>query len=117
MGLPGHRRTSSHKRRRAAHFALKAVSVSVCSNCKVPVLPHRVCAACGWYKGRLVDTKAARRLARTAKNAHKGHAHAAKPSTSEAVADAKANAKPAKKAVAKKATAKPSLKKMGSGDK
>lgn len=117
MGLPGHRRTSSHKRRRAAHFALKGVSTSVCSNCKVPVLPHRVCAACGWYKGRLVDTKAARRLARSTKNAHKGHVHADKPSTAEAVAEAKSSAKPAKKAAVKKSTAKSSLKKGGSGDK
>ncbi len=116
MGLPGHRRTSSHKRRRAAHFALKAVSTAVCSNCKAPVLPHRVCEACGWYKGRLVDAKASRRLARAEKNAHKGHVHAATPSASEAVADAKA-AKPAKKASVKKSAAKSSLKKGGSGDK
>lgn len=116
MGLPGHRRTSSHKRRRAAHFALKAVSTSVCSNCKVAVLPHRVCAACGWYKGRLVDAKASRRAARMEKNAHKGHVHAT-PSTAESVADAKANKAPAKKAAVKKTAAKANLKKMGSGDK
>ncbi|HPF95102.1 MAG: 50S ribosomal protein L32 [Candidatus Magasanikbacteria bacterium] len=28
MGLPGHRRTSSHKRRRASHFALTAPALS-----------------------------------------------------------------------------------------
>jgi len=54
MGLPGHRRTSSHKRRRAAHFALKAKSLTVCSHCKKPVLPHQVCKVCGYYRGRQV---------------------------------------------------------------
>lgn len=54
MGLPGHRRTSSDKRRRAAHFALKPTRFTVCSHCKLPVLPHRVCANCGYYRGRQV---------------------------------------------------------------
>lgn len=54
MALPGHRRTSSHKRRRAAHFALTAANYNSCPKCKKPVLPHRVCANCGTYKGRLV---------------------------------------------------------------
>jgi large subunit ribosomal protein L32 len=54
MGLPGHRRTSSHKRRRASHFALKRSNLSVCSHCKQPTVPHRVCANCGYYRGRQV---------------------------------------------------------------
>ncbi len=52
MGLPGHRRTSSHKRRRASHFALKKANLSVCPKCKKPVQPHRVCGFCGTYAGR-----------------------------------------------------------------
>ena len=54
MGLPGHRRTSSHKHRRAAHFALKAATVGYCPKCQKPVRPHRACAFCGTYKGRQV---------------------------------------------------------------
>lgn len=54
MGLQGHRRTSSHKRRRASHFALKATSLSECSHCKKPVKTHHVCEACGYYKDRQV---------------------------------------------------------------
>jgi len=54
MGLPGHRRTSSHKARRAAHFALKQGSYATCPKCKHPVLPHRACAFCGTYRGRQV---------------------------------------------------------------
>lgn len=54
MGLPGHRRTSGDKRRRASHFALKPASFTTCSHCKQPVLPHRVCSNCGYYRGRQV---------------------------------------------------------------
>lgn len=52
MGLPGHRRTSSHKRRRAAHFALKLEQLTTCPKCKKPVRPHYACAFCGTYRGR-----------------------------------------------------------------
>ncbi|TAL19216.1 50S ribosomal protein L32 [Patescibacteria group bacterium] len=54
MGLPGHRRTSSHKRRRAAHFALRKLSLSSCAKCKKPILPHTACEHCGTYAGRQV---------------------------------------------------------------
>lgn len=56
MGLPGHRRTSSHKRRRAAHFALKPLNIMVCPNCKAPKLPHRACGNCLTYAGRKLST-------------------------------------------------------------
>ena len=54
MGLPGHRRTSSHKRRRAAHFALTEGASNLCPKCKKATMPHRVCAFCGTYKGKQV---------------------------------------------------------------
>lgn len=54
MGLPGHRRTSSHKRRRAAHFALTKKNLATCPKCKSPVLSHVVCKDCGTYAGRQV---------------------------------------------------------------
>lgn len=54
MGLPGHRRTSSHKRRRASHFALDKKQLGQCAKCKKPVRPHVACAFCGTYKGRQV---------------------------------------------------------------
>jgi large subunit ribosomal protein L32 len=57
MGLPGHRRTSSDKRRRAAHFALTESAVQKCPKCAKPMLPHRACGFCGTYKGRQI-TKA-----------------------------------------------------------
>lgn len=57
MGLPGHRRTSSDKRRRAAHFALTEQTIQTCPQCKKPMLPHRACGNCGMYKGRQVTNK------------------------------------------------------------
>lgn len=59
MGLPGHRRTSSHKRRRASHFALKKIDLRICGKCKKEVLPHTVCRFCGTYNGRQVIKAAA----------------------------------------------------------
>ncbi len=54
MALPGHRRTSSHKRRRASHFALKKINLAKCPKCKMDIMPHRACANCGTYAGRQV---------------------------------------------------------------
>lgn len=42
-------------RRRAANKNLKTpIQVIKCAKCKEPVLPHRACSACGFYKGREV---------------------------------------------------------------
>ncbi len=91
MGLPGHRRTSSHKRRRAAHFALKKLSLTVCGKCKKPVLQHTMCKFCGTYMGRTIvkvkgpvgagkkPAKAAAEAGASAgalaKAGHQGHGH------------------------------------------
>jgi len=47
-----HSNTRSRLRRANDHLVLK--SRSQCSQCGAFVLPHRVCAACGFYKGKLV---------------------------------------------------------------
>lgn len=36
---------------RRMHLFVKAPSLSVCPKCGKPVLPHIVCANCGYYKG------------------------------------------------------------------
>lgn len=80
MGLPGHRRTSSHKRRRAAHFALKKVTLAACPKCKAPNLPHRACMNCGTYAGRQVIAMKSPLAKKTAEKHdhadHEGHDHA-----------------------------------------
>lgn len=52
MGLPAKRRTRTSKRERASHFALHATTLTTCGHCKKPILPHRACPHCGWYRGR-----------------------------------------------------------------
>jgi large subunit ribosomal protein L32 len=42
-------------RRRAANNKVRTpVQVIACSSCGAPVMPHRVCAACGNYGGKKV---------------------------------------------------------------
>jgi large subunit ribosomal protein L32 len=78
MGLPGHRRTSSHKRRRAAHFALKKQAVAGCPQCHAPIQPHRACADCGTYAGRKVKEMPMPHAGHDhAGHDHTGHDHAA----------------------------------------
>ena len=54
MGTPTQKRTTSSKKRRAAHFAINVIQASTCSNCKKPVRSHCACGACGFYKGKAV---------------------------------------------------------------
>ena len=54
MSVPTQRRTKSYKKRRASHFALKKVNLSVCPKCKKPILPHHVCSFCGTYNNKEV---------------------------------------------------------------
>jgi large subunit ribosomal protein L32 len=40
--------------RRAYNSVLKIPQLSTCPQCAAPYVPHRVCPACGFYKGRQV---------------------------------------------------------------
>ena len=59
MAVPK-RKTSRSKRdmRRANHDKVTAPNVIPCPKCGDMMLPHRVCPACGHYKGRAVIAKA-----------------------------------------------------------
>ncbi len=70
MGLPGHRRTSSDKRKRTAHFNLSIKSAKACEKCGKPILSHRACTYCGTYKGRQV-LDISKRTSRSARRAKK----------------------------------------------
>ncbi|MFL5319611.1 MAG: 50S ribosomal protein L32 [Myxococcaceae bacterium] len=56
MGVPKKRTSKMRRdRRRAANNNLRsAVQVTKCPKCQEPILPHRACSACGYYKGREV---------------------------------------------------------------
>lgn len=53
-GVPVKHHTKSKVGRRRSHLALKKAVLFVCANCGRPVLPHRLCADCGYYKGKIV---------------------------------------------------------------
>jgi large subunit ribosomal protein L32 len=50
------RRQSSTRRdlRRHQHDKVVPKTVVGCPNCESPMLPHRVCGSCGYYKGHAV---------------------------------------------------------------
>ena len=54
MPNPKRRHSKARGRMRRPHDAIKPKSVSTCPNCHEAKEPHRVCAKCGFYKGREV---------------------------------------------------------------
>ena len=58
MGLPKRKTSKSKRNKRRSHDALTAPQWLTCSQCGEPVVPHRICAACGYYGGRQVITVA-----------------------------------------------------------
>ncbi|MFA6099893.1 MAG: 50S ribosomal protein L32 [Patescibacteria group bacterium] len=57
MGLPGHRRTSSHKRRRASHFALKGNNIAEDKQSEQNHLSHRAAPGATSYRGHAIHVK------------------------------------------------------------
>ncbi|MBU0540505.1 50S ribosomal protein L32 [Patescibacteria group bacterium] len=85
MGLPGHRRTSSDKRRRASHFALKAANIILDKTTGRTHLSHRAAPGAAEYNGHPIHIKGRdRKLEKllkkgskpTADHAHENHSHA-----------------------------------------
>lgn len=55
MAVPKRRKTrGKSKMRRAQHDKVTAPNIVPCSNCSAPMVSHRVCPSCGFYKGRAV---------------------------------------------------------------
>lgn len=55
MGVGQSKRSKARTRRkRTAWSRLDAVTTTECPQCHAPVMPHRVCPSCGYYKGREV---------------------------------------------------------------
>ena len=51
MAEPKQRHSSTRSGNRRSHLATKAKILSVCPQCKQPIMPHRVCKNCGFYNG------------------------------------------------------------------
>lgn len=54
MTAPKQRHTKSRRDKRRQHLKLEHQAFSICPRCKSPILPHRMCPNCGYYKGREV---------------------------------------------------------------
>lgn len=85
MGLPAKRRTKQSKRERASHFALRALNFTPCTHCGRPILPHRVCPHCGYYRGEPVGVIVDRLDAKAAKRKRR-HKHSHEDAAKEGVA-------------------------------
>lgn len=59
MAVPKKRLTKRRQgnRRSQGHGKVFAVQLATCSNCGSKVMPHAVCAHCGFYKGKKILAK------------------------------------------------------------
>jgi len=58
MPVPKRKTGRAKTAARRANHVVEAPSISVCPQCHQAKLPHRVCASCGFYKGKeIVDTQ------------------------------------------------------------
>lgn len=53
-GVQVKRHTKGKRNRRRSHLALTKTFLTACSKCGKAVLPHHICAYCGFYDGREV---------------------------------------------------------------
>lgn len=52
MAVPKRRKSPSKSAMGQAHKGVREVKTIACPNCGATTLPHRVCAACGYYQKR-----------------------------------------------------------------
>jgi large subunit ribosomal protein L32 len=52
MAHPKRKISKSRRDKRRTHHKLDLAAVAVCSNCGVPVVRHRICNACGFYRNK-----------------------------------------------------------------
>ena len=59
MALPKRRFSRARRDKRRTQIHLTAPNIGRCSHCGASVMSHRVCPACGYYRGRkIVSVKA-----------------------------------------------------------
>jgi len=61
MPVPKQRRGKADKRARRANWKALPTAVTFCVNCGSPKLTHAVCTICGFYNGRIVSPRFAKK--------------------------------------------------------
>ena len=56
MAVPKRKTSRMQRRQRKAANRYEGVAATYCVSCGAPVMPHRICAACGQYDGKQVVT-------------------------------------------------------------
>jgi len=56
MAVPKRKKSKMRIRQRKGQIKAELAQVQSCPNCQAPQRAHRVCAACGMYRGRQVLT-------------------------------------------------------------
>jgi len=54
MALPKRKHSKARRDKSRTHWKLTMAPLSKCPQCAQPVMPHRVCSRCGYYRGRQV---------------------------------------------------------------
>ncbi len=54
MPNPKRRHSNTRTRKRRTHDVMYATPTAACKQCGSPIISHRVCPKCGFYKGRQV---------------------------------------------------------------
>ncbi len=54
MAVPKRKTSKARRDKRRANWKLTAPGMISCPNCGELIMPHRVCKACGYYKGKEV---------------------------------------------------------------
>jgi len=54
MAHPKRQHSKQRQRKRRTHYKITLPSFADCPQCQKPILSHRVCPFCGFYKGNLV---------------------------------------------------------------
>ncbi len=58
MAVPKRKTGRSRTNSRRSSHKLEVPTVSVCTQCREPKVPHRVCGSCGYYNGKeIVDVE------------------------------------------------------------
>jgi len=52
MAHPKRQHSAQRRHKRQTHQKLNAPSLHPCPQCKRPIIAHRVCPFCGYYKGK-----------------------------------------------------------------